>query len=313
MEETSVFDYSLKFADSATSFALLRSKFHSLWYVSPRRVKCERPVVEVSKTEDNRKFLFCFYDGVEFIIDREREDIWIGGQGKAPLQAAIHHLLFSLTGFLLVLRKSGCLAGAAIGYGDACIALLGNSMSGKSVLSAQMATRGMDILSDDLVALDVIGNAVKVHPGYPWICLRPKSLDWLRSEIFSASPGSEWHYLDEAYVTWDLRRMGHSFRLKARKLEAIYLLAPRGDPRFDPCIEQVPRPQALMALMEAAACTRIPYPEFLPQEFSLMGLVASAVPTYRLRYHISADGLRELGNLLMQLLSGAKLGTAGTT
>ena len=102
----------------------------------------------------------------------------------ASLQAAIHHLLFSLPGFLLGLRKSACLHGAAIGWGDGAIALLGQSNSGKSVLSANMAARGIEVLSDDLVALDVIGDTVKVYPGYPWICLRPESLHWLQTENF---------------------------------------------------------------------------------------------------------------------------------
>jgi hypothetical protein len=303
LEETSAVDYSLKFDDKTNSFELLRNEFHSPGYISPRRVKCGRTVVEVRKTEDRRKFLFRFYDDVEFIIDRGRQDIWIDGLGRASLQAAIHHLLFSLPGFLLVLRNSACLPGAAIGWGDAAIALLGNSISGKSALSAYMAARGMDVLSDDLVALDVIGSIITVYPGYPWICLRPGSLDWLRTEMFVAGRfGSKWHYLDEAYVTWDLRRMGSPFQLKPRKLEAFYLLVPVDDPKCKPGIEQVPRHQALMVLMEAASRTHIPYPELMPQEFSLMGSAAAAVPTYRLRYHLSADGLTALSALLVQLL-----------
>jgi hypothetical protein len=299
-EEISVVDYSLIFYAGTNWSKMLSRDFRSPCYVSPWRVKCGRTVLQVWQTEDRRKFFFDFYDGVGFIIDRERGDIWVDGLRSASLQAATHHLLFSLPGFLLGLRKSACLQGAAFGWGDGAIALLGKSNSGKSLLSATMAARGVDVLSDDLVALDVIGATVEVYPGYPWIGLRPGSLHWLRADNFDAGRfRSKWHYLDEAYVTWELDPIDASSQLKPRKLEAIYLLTPQ-DSTCKPAFEPVPGHQALMALMEAASQTRIPYPEFRPQEFSLMGSVVAAVPTYRLRYHLSADTVTALSGLLLQ-------------
>ena len=168
-------------------FEMLRRDFDDPWYISCWRLKCGRTAVEVSKTDNCRKFLFRFYDGIEFIVDRGNKEIWVDGLQRASLQAAIHHLVYSLPGFLLGLRKSACLHGAAIGCGDGAIALLGNSKSGKSVLSAYMAALGTEVLSDDLVALDVIGGTVKVYPGYPWIGLRAESLHLLQTDNFDAS------------------------------------------------------------------------------------------------------------------------------
>jgi hypothetical protein len=301
IQETRVVDYTLRFDTCTNRFEMLRSDFDHRWYISPWRVKCGRTVVEVWKTDDCRKFLFQFYDGIEFIVDQEGGAIWVDGLRKVSLQAATQHLLFSLPGFLLGLRKSACLHGAAIGLGNSAIALVGRSTSGKSVLSAKMAARRIEVLSDDLVALDVIGNTVKVYPGYPWICLRQGSLHWLEAENLDAAGFPvEWHYLDEAYVTLDLRRMGGPFRLNSRKLEAIYLLEPVEDSRCRLAIEPVPPHQALMALMEAADRTHVRYSEFRPQQFSLMGSVVAAVPTYALRYHLSADSLTTLSDLFIQ-------------
>jgi hypothetical protein len=299
--ETSAVDYSLRFDDKTDWFETLRRECHRACYISSWRLKCGRTVVEVCRTEDCRKFFFRFCDGIEFIVDRERENIWVDGLRNASLQAAVHHLLFSLPGFLLGLRKSACMHGAAIRRGDGAIALLGGSNSGKSVLSAHMATRGIEVLSDELVALDVIDGDVLVYPGYPWICLRPESLPWLQTASMNAGQiGSKWHYLDEAYVTWDLRRTDGRSQSRKRKLDAIYLLTPVEDSNCEPAIEQVPQHQALIALMEAADRTRIPYPEFRLREFSLLGSVASAVPTYQLRYPVSAQGLKAVTGLLIQ-------------
>ena len=65
---------------------------------------------------------------------------------------------------------------------------------------------GIEVVSEDLVALDVLGGTFKVYPGYPWIGLRPELLHLLPSDNFDLCRlHSMWHYLDEAYVTWDLR------------------------------------------------------------------------------------------------------------
>jgi hypothetical protein len=303
--KTSVIDYYLRFGDP-NQFEVLRREFHCPWYVSPRRVKCGRTVVKVWKTEACSKFLFSFYDGVEFIIDRQHKDIWIGGVPIRLLQGALRHLLFSLTGFLLGLRKSVCLHGAAIGWRNGAIALLGESYSGKSILSAKMVARGVEVLSDELVALDVVGDAVKVHYGFPWICLRSGSLRLLRTDGLNAGQlTSKWQYLDEAHVSWNLGRIDDASQLAARKLTTIYFLSPVGDPMCEAAIEQIPPHQALMALMGAAGRTHISYPEFRPQEFRLMGSVVSVVPTYRLRYHVSDSGLTALSGLLVRSFQDA--------
>jgi hypothetical protein len=291
--ETSVIDYCLTF--DRCSDRLISRELRSPWYSSQQRVKCGRKAVKVWSSENSRKFMFHYYDGVNFVCDRDLRQICVDGQHSTLRQAATHHLLFSLPGFLLGLRKSACLQGAAFGLGDGAIALLGGSKSGKSLLSVILASRGIDILSDDLVALDVIDSTIEVYPGYPFICLRSGSLHWLHADNLSSSQfRAEWEYLDETYVSWEVNPI-----LASRKLEAIVLLVPQ-DSLCEPVIESVPGHQALMALMDSAGQTRIPYPEFRQQEFSIMGSVVAAVPTYRLRYHLSADTVAPLGDLLLQ-------------
>ena len=101
-------------------------------------------------------------------------------------------------------------------------------------------------------------------------------------------------------VTWDLCRTGDPSQLKPRQLEAFYLLEPVEDSKCKPTLEHVPQHLALMALMEAAGRTHIPYREFRPQEFSLLGSVVAAIRTYRLRYHLSGDGLVALSEFLVK-------------
>ena len=124
---------------------MLLREFRYPWYISPGVSNAGVQWLNCGRQRTSRKFLFRFYDGVEFIVDRLREDIWVNDLRMTSRQAAIHHLLFSLPGFLLGLRKSACLRGAVIGGGTGAIALLGESNSGKSVLSANMAARGFEV------------------------------------------------------------------------------------------------------------------------------------------------------------------------
>jgi hypothetical protein len=253
----------------------------------------------IGKAEDCEKFLFNYHDGIEFIVDVEYKQISVFGVRKSSLQAAIHYLLFSVACFLLGLRNFGCLHAAAFAFGSRTIALVGNSCFGKSLLSAKMAQCGIEVLSDDLVSLDVTGNAVQVYPGYPWICLRTGSLSWLNADSADALRFcSSWCYLDESYVTFDLRPPGDVYEFNMRNLDVIYLLAPIAGSNCKPQIEGVPRHRALIALMESVRRIH-PYPEFRRQDFTLMARIIAEVPTYLLRYHLSNDGLATLSNLLV--------------
>ena len=200
MSDDTTPDYSVKFTNHPNNREALPSELHCAFYVSPWLLKCGQPAVKLFRTDNRRKFLFPFYDGIVFILDRDRQQILINIPPGSSPQAAIYHLLFSLPGFLLGLRGSACLHGAAIGRGDSAIALLGGSRSGKSVLSAEMAARGVEILSDELVAIDEIDGAAKVYPGYRWISLRSDSLHCLSAGNDARLIDSEWHYLDESYV-----------------------------------------------------------------------------------------------------------------
>jgi hypothetical protein len=301
-EESNAFDYSLRFERIPYTHKALRGRFGPPSYSSPWRLKGGRSAVRVWETEDCGYIRFLFYDGVEFIVDREHRDIWVVTLPGAEINLATRHLLFSLPGFLLGLRKSACLQGAVVGRGKCAIALLGKSNSGKSVLSAALAARGMPVLSDDLVALDLVEGDIKVYPGYPWICLRPESLKLLNNQCIDSSRlSSSWQYLDETYVTWDLRQtrpMTCTSESNPKTLEAIYLLAPTEDSNCQPFIEPLLKPHAFMTLISAANSTHIPYPGLTMQEFFFMGSVVTVVPTYRLQFVHSAECIEAASKLL---------------
>ncbi len=268
-------------------------------YVSSMRIGCDRPALQVWELDGEPSYLFQFYDGVQFLIRRDNGDIHVVWPKGSSLQAATHHLLFSLPGFLLGLRGAACLQGAAFEAPSGAIVLLGESKSGKSVLSAAIASRGHRVFSDDLIAVQLNDGAAKVHSGYPWISLRPGSLSLLGSfDIALDRVGPEWDYLDETYASMDLRGMRSN--AEPRPIEAILVLSPEEGAHFRPTIEPLTQLEAMIALMKAAESTRIPRGGFRKQEFSLSGAIAASAPAFRLRYNLSSETLTDLTDVLLQ-------------
>jgi hypothetical protein len=78
----------------------------------------------------------------------------------------------------LWLEQRGVLAlhGAALARGSQAAIFLGDSGAGKSTLAAAALRAGWTVLSEDLIAVDVAGEAVAVRPSIPAIRLWPETI-----------------------------------------------------------------------------------------------------------------------------------------
>lgn len=71
---------------------------------------------------------------------------------------------------------------AAVDLGGAALALTGPSGAGKSSVAAALSLRGLPLLTDDVLALELTGAGVTAHPGPPVLALR-------EPEVASLGPG----------------------------------------------------------------------------------------------------------------------------
>lgn len=69
-----------------------------------------------------------------------------------------------------------CLHASAIEYKEQAYLFMGQSGAGKSTISAALAQKGFNLLSDDVCPLEIIDNSLHVQPGYPLSKLWPDSL-----------------------------------------------------------------------------------------------------------------------------------------
>jgi hypothetical protein len=88
-------------------------------------------------------------------------------------------LLGTMIGSIMMQRDHLVLHGTAFRVGTASAVVVGHSGAGKSTLAAELARRGVDVLSDDVVPVDAVGRGL---PGYPRIKLWRDALESLGLE-----------------------------------------------------------------------------------------------------------------------------------
>lgn len=76
---------------------------------------------------------------------------------------------------LLYQRNCLVLHASAVMIADRAVGFLGVSGAGKSSIAVALEKRGHPIITDDVLALQFIGNAVYAAPGYPQVKLTPES------------------------------------------------------------------------------------------------------------------------------------------
>ena len=123
---------------------------------------------------------------------------------------------------LLHLRGTTCLHAGAVAVGDRIVAFCGRSGSGKSTITAAMATRGHRVVTDDVLPLrlSVSQDAVLAGPGLPEVRVYPATADriGIANRVTPPGPG-------QTKAIW----RPESFAAAALPLAAIYLLDPRSE------------------------------------------------------------------------------------
>jgi hypothetical protein len=153
---------------------------------------------------------------------------------------------------------------------DQALMITGPVTSGKSSLAAWLVRGGATLLSDDVVAVDLVDGVVRAHPGGRWLRLRSPE-----AALLTAGTG-RWPRPAE-------RRRGRP-RFEApvsdgpRPLRAVYVLAPA----HEECEPIAELPTSGVALLAATYNLSVREPWRLRCQLELLHELASRVPLYRL-------------------------------
>jgi len=180
------------------------------------------PVVDIRRGSDGH-YRVSYVDGAEFVIDHTASEIFGVARGKLTLDDLIVYLQGPVLGFALRLRGVTCLHGSAVVSGGRAFAVVGQGGMGKSTSAATFAALGLEVLTDDVLALADDGTCFHVQPGLPRVFLWPASVAALFGEA-DALPRvvSSW---DKRYL--DLTRNGYRFARRPAPLRGVYVLGAR--------------------------------------------------------------------------------------
>jgi hypothetical protein len=203
-------------------------------------------------------------------------------------------------GLALQLQGYGALHGNALVRRGSAFGLLAPSGHGKSTLSAALMRSGCELLSDDILALDLANAEPLALPCRPRLKLWPDSL-----ECFL--PQADWPAFDRQ-VSWVEKRLVSPEQLGAyspegRPIAALFVLVPVS-PEASLKVERLHGSDAIVALLANVYHARllIREPNVLAGQLETMSRVASRLPVYAIAYPRSFERLQETaGAVLGQL------------
>jgi len=217
------------------------------------------------------------YGGFYFVIDPQKEKLWILYNQNEPENDLDSYFTGTLMGCVLRLKGIMCLHSSAVNINGEAILLVGQKRSGKSTTAAAFAKLGYKVLCDDIAAISVKNNILYVESGYSKVRLRPASAQALHSENLDVMP--------EVFSVRKSRyaNVTETFQREALPLGAIYFLG--GEPGYNapPVIEPVAN-DVLYLLHANTFANYVITPDMRKDELKMLAIIASQASIKHLKY-----------------------------
>ena len=200
--------------------------------------------------------------------------------------AALEFVLFrGVLPRILHLRGTTCLHASAVAVPEGVIAFCGPSGAGKSTMAAALVSRGLALVSDDVLPLSAgpISSRVLAGPGLPELRLHPATCDLIGigGQVVAPLHG-------QTKARWQPKRAPEM----PLPLLGIYLLEPslRGTSPRSAAALLLPRPQALLDLISNSFWVHPHETAALAKNMLCLGGLLRAVPVSRLVFDLTDDG-----------------------
>lgn len=267
----------------------------ALCHVSAIQNARGEPELLIYRLPGSRHYRFDYRDGTIVIVDAAGSRVWATWADGATIEDTATYLLGPILGFVLRLRGVTCLHASAVAVGDQAIALLGPAGAGKSSMAAAFARLGKPVLTDDVAALQSLGDGFSVQPAYPRVRLWPDStISQFGSEDALPRIVPNW---DKRYL--DLNGPGYRFQREPLPLAAIYYLDERS-PRPDmPKLEPLARKPALMLLVANTYASYLMDKSKRAREFELLGQLIQCTPLRRVTPSANSARIGEVCELIL--------------
>ncbi|HLK50256.1 MAG TPA: hypothetical protein VKT49_19070 [Bryobacteraceae bacterium] len=190
---------------------------------------------------------------------------------------------------ILHLRGVTCLHASAVALRDGVVALCGPSGAGKSTLAAALVSRGLPLVSDDVVPIRP-GPPVMAGPGLPELRLYPSAVEriGISGQVGAPLPG-------QSKAHWQPRRAPD----KPLPLLAIYLLQPATGSAEQPAsLAPAPANEALVSLISNSYWVHPGQTDALGRDLLCLASLLRSVKVERLAFELSDRGIAAVEELI---------------
>jgi hypothetical protein len=216
----------------------------------------------------------------EFLISPDARTIEYHSLEKATDESLTTYLLGQVLSFCLLSRGYEPLHATAVVIDGEAVAFLGDCGYGKSTLGAAFVARGIPVLTDDVLALEMRGGRWMAHAGPPRLKLFPS----VARRVLAREAGSRLHTSTSKLILplADTQANDHAVPLRA-----LYMLpdpAKRGRPQARISVVPVEGQQAFLALVRSAFNLIQVDRARLANQFDVATRLVRDVPMRRLTY-----------------------------
>jgi hypothetical protein len=220
----------------------------------------------------------------EFLVSRDGRHIRYNPLEHASAESFNTYLLGHVLSFSLLAFGEEPLHGTAIVADGKAIGFLGDCAAGKSTLGAAFLSRGLKILTDDVLVPEETGEGYDVHPGIPRLKLFPS----VARRLLGREDGQR---LNNGTLKQVLPLEAAQYCGRKMPLAALYVLSDERPDGEAIRIEPLSTATALLEVIGHTFNTIVTDRARLANQFTLASRLVSRVPVKRLGY---ARGLSRL-------------------
>jgi hypothetical protein len=252
-------------------------------------------------------FELSYADGTVFVVNRQIDRVWGTVQPPTTLQDLATYFLGPIMGFILRQRHVTCLHASGVELHERSVVFAGDAGYGKSTTAGALALRGVPVLCEDIVALEITEQHIWTMPGYPRVCLWPEAVENLVGHAEA---------LPQLTPTWEKRYLPldgvhGTFVSEKRPLALIYVFGERSNDPNAPRIEELPPREALLQLVKNTYMNWLLDRERRAEEFDELSKLVRKIPVRRIIAHENPEKIGRLCELIRadaaRVLSGVSV------
>lgn len=221
---------------------------------------------------------------------------WMDGVDQRAFEANLLNFVISVS---LTLLGEEPLHATVVGIGRHTVGLLGPSGAGKSTLAARLIAQGGDLVTDDMLRLELGADGARVHAGPYRLKLMPETAQRLLPQ--AAGRG---HFNEETekllvQPSEALPDRGH------RRLDALFWLGKPGEitPDAPATARRLGGIELARALISSAMNIRYHAPDRLERQMRFAEKLAQVLPVYALEYPRSFAVLDQVSSEIRRVVS----------